>query len=60
MAAEILSVGLIVTHKTWGLGKVVHLDPQNAWVYFRALVSHSFRSTRVPVADGRGLAARAW
>ena len=35
MAAEILSVGLIVTHKTWGLGKVVHLDPQNAWVYFR-------------------------
>ena len=35
MAEEILSVGLIVIHKTWGLGKVVHLDPQNAWVYFR-------------------------
>ena len=35
MAAEILSVGLLVTHKMWGLGKVVHLDPQNAWVYFK-------------------------
>ena len=29
-------------------------------VKVRSLVSHSFRSTRVPVADGRGLAARAW
>ena len=30
-----LSVGLLVNHKTWGLGKVVHLDSQNVWVYFK-------------------------
>lgn len=35
MTAEGLSVGLIVTHKKWGLGKVIHLDPQNVWVYSR-------------------------
>ena len=35
MTAEGLSVGLIVTHGKWGLGKVVHLDPQNVWVYFK-------------------------
>ena len=35
MTAEGLSVGLIVTHRTWGLGKVVHLDAQNVWVYFK-------------------------
>ncbi len=31
-----------------------------AGVIMYPLVSHSFRSTRVPVADGRGLAARVW
>ena len=35
MTERELSVGLLVTHKAWGLGKVVHLDPQNAWVYFK-------------------------
>lgn len=35
MTVEGLSVGLIVTHTKWGLGKVVHLDPQNVWVYFK-------------------------
>ena len=28
-------VGLLVTHRMRGLGKVIHLDPQNAWVYFK-------------------------
>ena len=35
MSAEGLSIGLLVTHRMWGLGKVIHLDPQNAWVYFK-------------------------
>ena len=35
MTAEGLSVGRIVTHTKWGLGKVVHLDAQSVWVYFK-------------------------
>ena len=35
MTTEGLAVGLLVTHRMWGLGKVVHLDPQNVWVYFK-------------------------
>ena len=30
-----LSVGLLVNHKTWGLGKVLHSDRQDVWVYFK-------------------------
>ena len=30
-----LSVGLLVNHKTWGLGKVLHLERQDVWVYFK-------------------------
>ena len=30
-----LSVGLLVKHEKWGLGKVIHLDPQDVWVYFK-------------------------
>ena len=30
-----LSVGLLVKHKTWGLGKVLQLDPEDVWVYFK-------------------------
>ena len=33
MSAERLSVGLLVTHRMWGIWKVIHLNPQNAWVY---------------------------
>ena len=35
MAASELSVGLLVNHETWGLGKVLHLDSQDVWVYFK-------------------------
>ena len=35
MTAEGLSIGLIVSHTKWGLGKVVHLDAQNVWMYFK-------------------------
>ena len=41
-------------------GQTEHANLRRWHVYFSTLVSHSFRSTRVPVADGRGLAARAW
>lgn len=30
-----LSVGLLVSHKAWGLGKVIQLDPLDVWVYFK-------------------------
>ena len=30
-----LSVGLLVSHKTWGLGKVILLDSENVCVYFK-------------------------
>ena len=30
-----LSVGLLVKQEKWGLGKVIHLDPQDVWVYFK-------------------------
>ena len=35
MTDSSLSVGLLVVHKTWGLGKVLHLDRQDVWVYFK-------------------------
>ena len=35
MTERELSVGLLVSHKTWGLGKVIHMDPQDVWVYFK-------------------------
>ena len=30
-----LSVGLLVSHKAWGLGKVIQVDPLDVWVYFK-------------------------
>ena len=30
-----LSVGLFVRHKRWGLGKVIHLNLDYVWVYFK-------------------------
>ena len=35
MAKNELSVGLLVSHKTFGLGKIVHSDPLYVWVYFK-------------------------
>jgi len=35
-------------------------ESRTGGVGVNSLVSHSFRPTRVPVADGRGLAARVW
>ena len=30
-----LSVGRLVSHKTWGLGKVILLDSEDVWIYFK-------------------------
>ena len=30
-----LSVGLLVSHKKWGLGKVLQLRSEDVWIYFK-------------------------
>lgn len=35
MAEDGLSIGLLVNHSAWGLGKVLHLNPESVWVYFK-------------------------
>ena len=30
-----LSVGLLVSHKKWGLGKVILLGSEDVWIYFK-------------------------
>ena len=30
-----MSVGLLVSHKTWGLGRVIHSDSEYVWIYFK-------------------------
>ena len=35
MTERKLSMGLLVNHSKWGLGKVVGIDSQDVWVYFK-------------------------